>query len=196
MDSILAILCIVFFAVLTYGLIQGYNLSKFHKYNCHTLYIPENLNLEQAFQSVNNLSLNMLKKRARILGASHEFINKYSKEDDKKFLKAYIIQKTLSDDHILFTDITEDITLRSNIDKREYCRKTIREGSPDINCPILATDISDYSSVVIPSPTNLLEHDPMFIEYGHMSPDEIIEYMKKEQDEYEDHTFSFMNTYE
>ena len=40
-----------------------------------------------------------------------------------KELKAYIIQNSLTNEHILFTDITEDIELRENIEKENYVGK-------------------------------------------------------------------------
>lgn len=192
MESILAIACIFFFAVLTYALIQGHNLTKFHKYNCHTLYIPENLNLDQAFQSVDNLSLDALKKKARIQGASREFVDKYKDEDDKKYLKSFIIQKVISDENILFTDITEDSATRDNIVKREYCRSLTRENKTDVTCPTNPNSLVDYSNVILPTPTNKLEEEHVLLKYEFMSPDDIIDYMKKDQEDYEDKQYSFL----
>ena len=65
MESILAILCIVFFAVLTYGLVQSSNITKYHLDDCRTIYIPEEIDLETAYKSIKGKNLNALKKRAR-----------------------------------------------------------------------------------------------------------------------------------
>tara|TARA_Y100000389_G_scaffold66357_1_gene62454 strand:+ start:261 stop:848 length:588 start_codon:yes stop_codon:yes gene_type:complete len=191
MESILAIFCIVSLTILMYGLIQSSNINKFHKYNCHTLYIPEDLDLEEAFKSVDNLSLDSLKKRARVLGASREFIDKYNKEEDKKYLKSFIIQESISDEHILFDDITKKIDTRENINKREYCRKLEREGKTDDSCPKLPAKLEDYSNVIIPTPTNKLERDHVLLEYEFLQPEEIIDYMKQYQEDYEDINYSF-----
>lgn len=191
MESILAMFCIISLAILMFGFIQASNINKFHKYNCHTLYIPEDLDLEEAFTRVNNLSLDSLKKKARVLGASREFIDKYNKEEDKKYLKSFIIQQSISDDHILFNDITEGIDLRENIYKREYCRSLDREGKKDISCPKLPAKLEDYSNVIIPTPTNKLERDHDLLEYELLHPEEIINYMKQYQEDYEDNTYSF-----
>ena len=192
MENILAIICIGFITLFTYAAIQGYNITKFHKYNCHTVYIPDNINLEQAFQSVNNLSLNKLKKKDRQLGASKDFIDKYNNEDSKKYIKSYIIQNSISEDHILFNDITEDIDLRENIKKREYCRQLDREGLDMNTCPQLPAKLEDYSKIVIPLPTNQLEKDHYFIEYEFIKPEDIVDSMKKDQKDYEDKNIEFM----
>jgi hypothetical protein len=55
------------------------------------------MNLDQAIQSVNGLSMNELKKRARQLSATDEFI----KEADMIDLKLYIVQYSISEDHIV-----------------------------------------------------------------------------------------------
>jgi len=113
MESILAILCIVFFAVITYGLIQGSNTNKNHLYNCRTIYIPEDIDLETAYKSVYNKNPNELKKRARQLGASREFINKFKEDDpnpDYTYLRAFIIRNSISDEHIYFEKIEDGLT--------------------------------------------------------------------------------------
>ncbi len=193
MESVLAIICIGFITLITYAAIQGYNLSKFHKYNCHTVYIPDNINLEQAFQHVNNLSLNALKKRARELGASKEFTEKYYKDEDKKYLKSYIIQNSISEDNILFNDITEDIELRENIKKREYCRGLERENITDSTCPTLPSKLEDYSSVILPLPKTKLEEEHQFLEYEFIKAEDIINLMRENQEEQEDISFLLDN---
>jgi len=121
MESIIAILCIVFFAVLTYGLVQGRNLTKDHQYDCRTLYIPEEIDLELAYKSINNNNINYLKKRASELGASREFLDKF-KEKDAPYLeiKKYIILNSVSDEHILFKKVDKSIEARekSRVGKR------------------------------------------------------------------------------
>ncbi len=194
MESIIAIICIVFIIIITYAIVQGNNLTKFHKYNCHTVYIPDNINLEQAFQRVNNLSLNALKKKARELGASKQFIEKYYKDEDKKYLKSYIIQQSISDDNILFNDITEDIELRENIKKREYCRSLVRDNITDSTCPTEPSKLEDYSRVVIPLPKTRLEEEHYFIENEFIKPEDIINLMREDQEEQENVSFLLDNS--
>ena len=106
MESILAILCIVFFAVLTYGLVQGSNVTKYHLDDCRTIYIPEEIDLETAYKSIKGKNLNALKKRARELGASKEFVDTFKDEKNSKLkLSEYIIRNSISDEHILLKDI-------------------------------------------------------------------------------------------
>ena len=131
MESVLAILCIVFFAVLTYGLVQGRNLTKDHQYDCRTLYIPEEIDLELAYKSISTTNINYLKKRASELGASREFLDKF-KEKDAPYLeiKKYIILNSISDEHILFKKIDD-----KSIEAREKSRvgKRIDSELKDIN---------------------------------------------------------------
>ena len=121
MESILAILCIVFFAVLTYELVQGRNLTKDHIYNCRTIFIPEEVDLELAYKSVKTnknpslRELNYLKKRARELGASKDFVdgfkekNKDNPNPDYTKLKVFIVQNSISDKHIQFNKVEKEI---------------------------------------------------------------------------------------
>ena len=120
MESVLALICIVFFAVLTYGFIQGANLDRFHIQNCRSLYIPEDIDLATAFQSIQGLDIDGLKKRARELDASREFVDKSDEVD----LKVYIVRNSISDKHILFKQL--DKTLDKEIIKREGDRVRIR----------------------------------------------------------------------
>ena len=108
MKSILSIVCISFLAILTYGLIQGSNLQKHHKYNCRTLYISEHIDLETAYKSIEGADTDGLKKRARQLGASKEFTDNNSDID----LKVFIIQTSISDEHIVFEELEEEIKMR------------------------------------------------------------------------------------
>ncbi len=110
MESILAILCIVFFAVLTYGLVQSSNITKYHLDDCRTIYIPEEIDLETAYKSIKGKNLNALKKRARELGASKEFVDTFKDEKESKLkLSEYIIRNSISDEHILLEDVGEKI---------------------------------------------------------------------------------------
>jgi hypothetical protein len=110
MESILAILCIVFFAVLTYGLVQGSNITKYHLDDCRTIYIPEEIDLETAYKSIKGKNLNALKKRARELGASKIFVDTFKDEKESKLkLSEYIIRNSISDEHILLEDVGEKI---------------------------------------------------------------------------------------
>ena len=118
MESVLAILCIVFFAVLTYGLVQGRNLTKDHLYNCRTLYIPEDIDLELAYKNVTDKNLDALKKRARELGASQKFVERFDKGSDKTDLQKFIILNSISNEHILFDSI-EDTLDSKETHKRE-----------------------------------------------------------------------------
>ena len=115
MESVLAVLCIVFFAVLTYGLIQGRNLTKNHLDDCRVIYVPEEINLELAYKSITNKDLNSLKRRARELGATREFVDKFKESDGKHpyiELKKFIIVNSISNEHILFNKVDDDIKKR------------------------------------------------------------------------------------
>ena len=159
MESILAILCIVFLSVLTYGFIQGSSMNTYYSHNCRTLYIPENIDLETAFQSVNHMDRKGLTKRARDLGASKSNVENQSNID----LKVFIIQNSISDEHILFDDIRYTLKDHELIQKREYCRDNIRNQnlpkSPDINksCPTIPKPtLGDYNKVIIPTPNTMV----------------------------------------
>ena len=108
MENVLSILCIVFLAILTYGLVQGSNLQHHHKHNCRTLYISENIDLETAYKSIEGKDTAGLKQRARQLGASREFVVPLSDIE----LKVFIIQTSISDDHILSIEIEDQIKAR------------------------------------------------------------------------------------
>ena len=123
MESVLALLCIVFFILLTYGLIQGHNLQKHHKFNCRTIYIPEDIDLETAFQTIENKDTNQLKKRARQLGATKDFVDSITDIE----LKVFIIQTSISNEHILFKELEEEIIMRE--ESRDELRDDIRETS-------------------------------------------------------------------
>tara|TARA_Y100000768_G_scaffold78074_1_gene55327 strand:- start:1720 stop:2298 length:579 start_codon:yes stop_codon:yes gene_type:complete len=135
MESVLAVLCIVFFAILTYGLVQGRNLTKDHLYNCRTLYIPEYIDLELAYKNVSDLkNLDALKKRARELGASQKFVKRFDKDSNKTDLKKFIILNSISNEHILFDSI-EDTLGAKETNKRELNNITTRVTNEVNNIP-------------------------------------------------------------
>ena len=134
MESVLAVLCIVFFAILTYGLVQGRNLTKDHLYNCRTLYIPEYIDLELAYKNVTDKNLDALKKRARELGASQKFVKRFDKDSDKTDLKKFIILNSISNEHILFDSI-EDRLDSKETHKRELNNITTRVTNEVNNIP-------------------------------------------------------------
>ena len=134
MESVLAILCIVFFAVLTYGLVQGRNLTKDHLYNCRTLYIPEDIDLELAYKNMAGKNLDALKKRARELGASQKFVETFGEDSDKTDLQKYIILNSISNEHILFDKIEDTLENKKTI-KRELNNITTRITNEVDNIP-------------------------------------------------------------
>tara|TARA_B100000700_G_C14798012_1_gene739152 strand:- start:329 stop:778 length:450 start_codon:yes stop_codon:yes gene_type:complete len=117
MDSVLSIVCIIFFALLTHYYIKGYNTLRHHKYNCKTLYIPEDFDVETALETVTGATRDELKKRALTLGAEQSFVDNESEIEIKK----YIIQTSIDDSHIM-TEGIED-----KIKKREKDRSKTRQ---------------------------------------------------------------------
>ena len=120
MNSVLAIICIILFAILTYGLIRARNLTKNHLIDCRTIYIPEEYDLEMAYKSINTNDINLLKKRASDLGASNDFLKKIKNEKNEKLkeskelkeLKEFIILHSISNNHILFDKVETKIKER------------------------------------------------------------------------------------
>ena len=123
MESVLLILCIVFFVVLTYGLIQGTNLHNNHLYTCRTLYIPEDIDLETASKTVKDKNVQQLKKRARELGATKKMVDSMEQID----LKVFIVEHSISDEHIYFKKL-EDMDIIST-EKDRTRRRMIAEVS-------------------------------------------------------------------
>ena len=121
MNSVLSIVCIIFFAALTNIFIKGYNEKRDHKYDCRTLLIPEDIDLDAALESITGIDTNGLKKRALELGASQAFVDKTSDID----LKIYIIQESIEEKHIPTVDI------ESKIKERESGRRLLRQMSSD-----------------------------------------------------------------
>ena len=62
MKSVLAIICIIFFCYLTHIIIKGVNENRDHKYSCKTLFIPEYMDVESAFESIKGLNRSELKR--------------------------------------------------------------------------------------------------------------------------------------
>ena len=108
MDSVLSIVCIIFFAMLTHYYIKGYNTLRHHKYNCKTLYIPEDFDVDTALETVTGATRDELKKRALTLGAEQSFVDNESDIEIKK----YIIQTSISDSHIMTEEIEDKIKQR------------------------------------------------------------------------------------
>jgi hypothetical protein len=145
MESVLAVLCIIFFVVLTYGLIQGNNLQTNHKYNCRVIYIPEDIDLETAFESVDNKNTDQLKKRARELGGIREFVDSISDLE----LKVFIVQHSIGEEHIPFNELEQDILsveeVRSETrgDIRETSEAQISLQNPEITIQELQEDFTE-----------------------------------------------------
>lgn len=108
MDSVLSIVCIIFFAFLTHYYIKGYNTLRHNKYNCKTLYIPEDFDVDTALETVTGATRDELKKRALTLGATQSFVDNESEIEIKK----YIIQTSISDSHIMTEEIEDKIKQR------------------------------------------------------------------------------------
>ncbi len=117
MESVLVLLCMIFFIILIRGFIAGVNLNKNNLIKCRRIYVPQDINLETAFNSLINKNLDGLKKRARELGATKKYIdeldnelnNELNTEIDKenklkKFIE-FIVLNSISDGHILFESI-------------------------------------------------------------------------------------------
>ena len=132
MDTVLCIVCIIALCVLVYYLTMGYSRTKQYRYDCKTIYIPETMDIDLAFQSVNGLKINELKKRAIQLGATEDFIN----NSDKIKLKLYIIQNSISEDHIL---TTQDKARLETQEKKDNVSIVLNndeltaQGIPDVN---------------------------------------------------------------
>ena len=115
MNVILSLFVISILSIFVYGFVQAYQLNKDHKYDCHVIYIPEDLDVDAAFQSIEGKSHNQLKKRARELGASHYFADHASPYD----LRLFILQTSISEEHILNLDIQQEMEDRGQQDNTE-----------------------------------------------------------------------------
>ena len=117
MNSVLSIICIIFFAYLIHYIIKGYNQIKEHGIPCRTLYIPEDFDLNVALETVVGLSRIKLERRALELGIKRSVI----KDKNDTDLKVLIIQKSIEDKHIVTIEIEEKIK------QREAGRVLLRE---------------------------------------------------------------------
>tara|TARA_B110001469_G_scaffold126595_1_gene144682 strand:- start:492 stop:884 length:393 start_codon:yes stop_codon:yes gene_type:complete len=126
MNTLLSLYCILGLSIIIYGIIQGYNSTKFHIHDCNTIYIPEDLSVDSIYKEVIDMDINSLKKRSRELGVSNEIVD--SMKDIKKDLQRLVIVNSLSDDHILTENIGDTIVFR------EHCRNLARQNIVDVNC--------------------------------------------------------------
>jgi len=117
MRSVVALISIGFLAVLTYGFIQGANLNRFHVNSCRNIYVPEDMDLSVALQSIRGLGIQALRARARDLGARKSFVEKLPELD----LKIYIIQNSMSNEHIAFESLEKTI---QDKDKEKFKERT------------------------------------------------------------------------
>lgn len=135
MDSVLSIICIIFFAILIHYLIKGYNKLRHHKYDCKVIYIPEDIDIETAMDMVTNATEDELKKRALTLGASQKFVDESSRED----IKLYIIQNSISEEHIMATEISKkikEIEIEKSRKRQESRGENIRINKDQLNTNI------------------------------------------------------------
>ena len=119
MNSVLSIICIVFFAYLIHYIIKGYNQMKEHGISCKSIYIPEDFDLNVALETVAGLSRIKLERRALELGIKRGII----KDKNDTDLKVLIIQTSIEDKHIVTMEIKEKIK------HREEGRTLLREMS-------------------------------------------------------------------
>jgi len=127
MNSVLSIICIIFFAYLIHYLIKGYNKYREYGVNCKTIYIPEDFDLDVALDTVVGLSRNMLERRALDLGILRDNI----KDKNDTDLKILIIQKSIEDKHIMTMEIEEKIKEREK--RRLIIRELSNNEEVDIN---------------------------------------------------------------
>ena len=81
------------------------NYKQHHKYACKTIFIPEDIDIETAFESVNTTNIHKLRKRARSLGASKDQVEAMSLME----LKVYILQMSVSEEHIVTQQVEQEI---------------------------------------------------------------------------------------
>ena len=126
MNSVLSIICIIFFAYLIHYIIKGYNQMKEHGISCKTIYIPEDYDLNVALDTVVGLSRNKLERRALELGIKRSVI----KDKNDTDLKVIIIQKSIEDKHIMTMEIEEKIKER---EKRRLILRELSNEEVEIN---------------------------------------------------------------
>ena len=72
MRSLYTIGCVFFFSNHVYVSPKGVNYKQNHKYACKTIFIPEDIDIETAFGSVNTTNIHKLRKRAKVIRASKD----------------------------------------------------------------------------------------------------------------------------
>jgi hypothetical protein len=150
MESVLVFLCIVFFAVVTYGLLQGHNLTKKHLYNCRTIYIPEDVNIDQVYERISGKSLIELQGMARRVGASKKYTDTFTKLDEPYLeLKKYIILHTVSEEHIYLKSLDKDIIAKDKEKLRTRVTKEVLD-MDGVYGPDFLRDLDIYQAT--PSP--------------------------------------------
>lgn len=145
MDTVLCIVCITLLCILVYYLTWGYSRTRQYRYDCKTIYIPETMDIDLAIESVDGLSLNQLKKRALQLGATEEFIQ----TDDIIKLKLYIIQYSISEDHILTTQDKSRIDAQEEKDEVSLILNNgelTAQGLPDVNGNVVPNYVNLYAN--------------------------------------------------
>ena len=145
MDTVLCIVCITLLCILVYYLTWGYSRTRQYRYDCKTIYIPETMDIDLAIESVDGLSLNQLKKRALQLGATEQFIQ----TDDIIKLKLYIIQYSISEDHILTTQDKSRIDAQEEKDKVSLILNNgelTAQGLPDVNGNVVPNYVNLYAN--------------------------------------------------
>jgi len=91
MESLLSIVCILFFSILTYSIISGHNLQKNHKNTCRKILIAEDMDMLTILNYISGMSVDQLKKRCQQLGATELFLNS---TNDPIELKLFILKNT------------------------------------------------------------------------------------------------------
>ena len=146
MNSVLSIICIIFFAYLIHYLIKGYNKYREYGVNCKTIYIPEDFDLDVALDTVVGLSRNMLERRALELGILRDNI----KDKNDTDLKILIIQKSIEDKHIMTMEIEEKIKRREEgrlllreMSEGETLRSNYDQMNPNLTLDALRDDLDN-----------------------------------------------------
>ena len=126
-NSLLALLCILFFSVLTYGYIQGDNLQRLHYYNCKTIYVPEDIDIETIYQEIHTMDIHQLRKRARYLGHPEDKMKikaKMDLKDEKRELKEVIISLSKREEDIRFKELD---TIEKEIEEKKIKMNILKD---------------------------------------------------------------------
>lgn len=111
MRSILVLGCIFLLSIFVYGFIQGFNLTRHYKYDCRKIILPEDIDMNTALDSVMTNNVHYLRKRARSLGATKQDVDSMTVME----LKVYIVQRSVSEEHIVTAELEEEIMGRESI---------------------------------------------------------------------------------